>query len=72
MCYLGFHLKKGIEKYDGDYIALDESWAQYIDKTYYKEIYKEKVAEFTSKKIQRNDPCFCLSGLKYKKCHGRN
>ena len=21
MCYLGFHLKKGIEKYDGDYIA---------------------------------------------------
>lgn len=23
------------------------------------------------KKIGRNDPCFCESGLKYKKCHGR-
>jgi preprotein translocase subunit SecA len=22
-------------------------------------------------KIGRNDPCFCGSGLKYKKCHGR-
>jgi len=24
------------------------------------------------KKIGRNDPCPCGSGLKYKKCHGRN
>ena len=22
-------------------------------------------------RIGRNDPCFCGSGLKYKKCHGR-
>lgn len=22
-------------------------------------------------KIRRNDPCFCGSGKKYKKCHGR-
>jgi preprotein translocase subunit SecA len=22
-------------------------------------------------KIGRNDPCWCGSGLKYKKCHGR-
>jgi preprotein translocase subunit SecA len=22
-------------------------------------------------KLGRNDPCFCGSGLKYKKCHGR-
>ena len=22
-------------------------------------------------KIGRNDPCYCGSGLKYKKCHGR-
>lgn len=26
----------------------------------------------TKKKIGRNDPCSCGSGLKYKKCHGRN
>ncbi|MGA8017401.1 MAG: SEC-C metal-binding domain-containing protein [Desulfobacterales bacterium] len=23
------------------------------------------------KKIGRNDPCHCGSGVKYKKCHGR-
>ena len=22
-------------------------------------------------KLGRNDPCYCGSGLKYKKCHGR-
>jgi preprotein translocase subunit SecA len=22
-------------------------------------------------RIGRNDPCYCGSGLKYKKCHGR-
>jgi preprotein translocase subunit SecA len=25
----------------------------------------------TGEKIGRNDPCWCGSGLKYKKCHGR-
>jgi preprotein translocase subunit SecA len=25
----------------------------------------------TGQKIGRNDPCWCGSGLKYKKCHGR-
>jgi len=25
----------------------------------------------TGPKLGRNDPCFCGSGLKYKKCHGR-
>ena len=29
---------------------------------------KEKGTNF--KKIGRNDPCHCGSGLKYKKCHG--
>lgn len=24
------------------------------------------------KKVGRNDPCPCGSGLKYKRCHGRN
>ena len=26
----------------------------------------------TGKQIGRNDPCFCGSGKKYKKCHGAN
>jgi len=25
----------------------------------------------TGARIGRNDPCWCGSGLKYKKCHGR-
>jgi preprotein translocase subunit SecA len=25
----------------------------------------------TGQKIGRNDPCWCGSGAKYKKCHGR-
>ncbi|MCF6168650.1 SEC-C domain-containing protein [Lutibacter sp.] len=71
MCYLGFNLKKGLNKYDADYIVLDESWAQLIDKTYYKEVYREKIQDFSKRKIGRNDSCFCRSGLKYKKCHGK-
>lgn len=71
MGFLGFHLSRGLNKYDGDLIYLDESWAKSIDKIYYKEIYKNKIKNTPSKKIQRNDPCFCESGLKYKKCHGK-
>ena len=39
------------------------------------ELYKEaKVANtvIKGKKVGRNDPCPCGSGLKYKKCHGKN
>jgi preprotein translocase subunit SecA len=25
----------------------------------------------SGQRIGRNDPCYCGSGLKYKKCHGR-
>ena len=32
---------------------------------------KEGRIQSKSKKIGRNDPCFCGSGLKYKKCHGQ-
>lgn len=71
MGFLGFHLSRGLKKYDGDLIYLDESWAKSIDKKYYKEVFKEKIEKTQSKKIQRNDPCFCYSGLKYKKCHGK-
>lgn len=33
---------------------------------------KEGGIQSKSSKIGRNDPCFCGSGLKYKKCHGKN
>jgi hypothetical protein len=71
MGFLGFHLSKGLKKYDGDFIYLDESWAKSIDKKYYNEVYEHKIEKTQSKKIQRNDPCYCNSGLKYKKCHGK-
>lgn len=71
MGYLGFHLNKGLNKPDADYIALDTSWAQSIDIKYYKEQYNEKAEYLITKKIQRNDPCYCKSGIKYKKCHGK-
>jgi len=30
-----------------------------------------KIENFQSNKIGRNDPCYCGSGKKYKKCHGK-
>jgi uncharacterized protein YecA (UPF0149 family) len=32
---------------------------------------EEKGGEKESMKPGRNDPCFCGSGLKFKKCHGK-
>ena len=32
---------------------------------------EEKGGERVSMKPGRNDPCFCGSGLKFKKCHGK-
>jgi uncharacterized protein len=32
---------------------------------------EEKAAEGGSNKPGRNEPCFCGSGLKFKKCHGK-
>jgi len=71
MGFLGFHLDQGLKKYDGDLVYLDESWAQSIDKKYYQEVYKDREERTHSKKTQRNDLCYCNSGLKYKKCHGK-
>ena len=54
-------------------IALDESWAQFFDRDYYGEISGiKKKQESPKKKTRRNEPCPCGSGIKYKKCHGRN
>lgn len=71
MAYLGFHLDRGLTKHEADYAVLDYTWAQLIDRKYYNELYKEKINKFSMKKLQRNDPCLCHSGLKYKKCHGK-
>lgn len=73
MGYLGFHLKKGLQKNEnGDMVYLDESWAQSIDKKFHMEVYRDKIESTILKKIQRNDLCFCQSGLKYKRCHGKS
>ena len=50
-------------------------WDALIDADRRKELYKEHKLSTTvvmDKKIGRNDPCPCGSGLKYKKCCGKN
>ena len=50
-------------------------WDALIDADRRKELYKEQKLSTTvvkDKKIGRNDPCPCGSGLKYKKCCGKN
>lgn len=50
-------------------------WDALIDVDRRKELYKEQKLSTTvvkDKKIGRNDPCPCGSGLKYKKCCGKN
>lgn len=70
MCYLGFHLRYGLSKRkESDFIYLDETWAQFIDRIYYPEVAGLK--KQMSEKIGRNDTCPCGSGIKYKKCHGK-
>lgn len=49
-------------------------WDNLIDADRRKELYKEQKLSTTivkDKKVGRNDPCPCGSGLKYKKCCGR-
>lgn len=50
-------------------------WDSLIDAERRKELYKEQKLSTTvvkGPKIGRNDPCPCGSGLKYKKCCGKN
>mgnify|MGYP003912715605 CR=1 FL=1 len=50
-------------------------WDDILTQDRRKELYKEQKASGTivkGQKIGRNDPCPCGSGLKYKKCCGKN
>lgn len=50
-------------------------WDSILSEERRKELYKEQKASGTirkEKKVGRNDPCPCGSGLKYKKCCGKN
>ena len=44
--------------------------AQEVEKRENKDTIPAKMKTAEGKKIGRNDPCFCGSGKKYKKCHG--
>ena len=56
---------ESIEEENG--FLYDNSLAQELDFAYH----IEKLTNTFSKKVQRNDPCPCGSGLKYKQCHGK-
>lgn len=50
-------------------------WDAILSEERRKELYKQQKASGTirkDKKVGRNDPCPCGSGLKYKKCCGKN
>jgi len=55
---------------DSDLFYLDNSFAQHYDSDYYIPLMKRYEKEFPSfiNGISRNDPCFCGSGMKFKKC----
>ncbi len=51
------------------------AWDKLLDEAVRKELYKKQKLSGTivkEKKVGRNDPCPCGSGLKYKKCCGKN
>lgn len=58
-----------------DWLYTLPQWDSILSEERRKELYKEQKASGTirkDKKVGRNDPCPCGSGLKYKKCCGKN
>jgi uncharacterized protein YecA (UPF0149 family) len=53
----------------GDTICASNVTSGFIDLATYDQLEKQ---ENLPKKIDRNEHCPCGSGIKYKKCHGRN
>ena len=57
-----------------DWLYVLPMWNDLLPAEKRKELYKQQKASGTirkEKKIGRNDPCPCGSGLKYKKCCGK-
>lgn len=68
-------LYKNMVAAQADWLYNLEEWNDIYDEETRKRLYKEQKASGTirkPKKIGRNEPCPCGSGLKYKKCCGRN
>lgn len=64
-----------MHKADADYLWSIPEWDKVLTVERREEIYKEYKKSKTvhvEKKPGRNDPCPCGSGLKYKKCCGKN
>lgn len=75
---LGFDkelLYKNMVAAKADWLYGLPQWNDIFSEERQKELYKEQKSSTTivkGKKIGRNDPCPCGSGLKYKKCCGKN
>ena len=68
-------LYKNMVDAKADWLYELPEWDALIDADRRKVLYKEQKLSTTvvkDKKIGRNDPCPCGSGLKYKKCCGKN
>lgn len=68
-------LYKNMVEAKADWLYNLPEWDALIDEERRKELYKEQKLSHTvvntDKKVGRNDPCPCGSGLKYKKCCGK-
>lgn len=72
MDYLVFFLDK--DKFDlsaQDFVVLDNDWATQLDNDYHSEELKKGILNRKKKGTGRNEQCPCLSGKKYKYCHGK-
>ena len=69
-------LYKNMVDAKADWLYNLPEWDTLIDAERRKELYKEQKLSTTfvreAPKVGRNDPCPCGSGLKYKKCCGKN
>ncbi len=63
----------GLERMpNSDITALDTNFAQYFDHYFYLPLSQQNERYFPDllKGIEKNDFCFCGSGIKYKNCCG--
>lgn len=73
LCFFSNYLKMGLERMpNSDITALDTNFAQYFDHYFYLPLSQQNERYFPDllKGIERNDFCFCGSGIKYKNCCG--
>ncbi len=72
-CFLGFYIKKDLKKIDNfHYAMIENDYGGFIDQLYYPRLVNKEINSLPITKMGRNDLCNCNSGLKFKRCCGKN